>query len=88
MVILPSIDLKDCKCVKLYKGDFKTVHGWRRIPFRLPKNLPGPELNYPHRGSGRGIKRPEKERAYNQTAGRNERPQTGDGRWHKVNEGS
>lgn len=26
MVILPAIDLKDGKCVRLYKGDFSTVH--------------------------------------------------------------
>jgi phosphoribosylformimino-5-aminoimidazole carboxamide ribotide isomerase len=26
MTILPSIDLKDSKCVRLYKGDFATVH--------------------------------------------------------------
>lgn len=26
MIILPAIDLKDGKCVRLYKGDFATVH--------------------------------------------------------------
>ena len=26
MIILPAIDLKDGKCVRLYKGDFDTVH--------------------------------------------------------------
>lgn len=26
MYILPAIDLKDCRCVRLYKGDFDTVH--------------------------------------------------------------
>lgn len=26
MIILPAIDLKDGKCVRLYKGDFSTVH--------------------------------------------------------------
>jgi len=26
MKILPAIDLKDCRCVRLYKGDFDTVH--------------------------------------------------------------
>lgn len=26
MIILPAIDLKDGKCVRLFKGDFKTVH--------------------------------------------------------------
>ena len=26
MIILPAIDLKDCKVVRLYKGDFATVH--------------------------------------------------------------
>lgn len=26
MYILPAIDLKDGRCVRLYKGDFKTVH--------------------------------------------------------------
>lgn len=26
MLILPAIDLKDGKCVRLYKGDFSTVH--------------------------------------------------------------
>lgn len=26
MIILPAIDLKDGKCVRLYKGDFGTVH--------------------------------------------------------------
>lgn len=26
MVILPAIDLKDCKVVRLYKGDFQTLH--------------------------------------------------------------
>ena len=26
MILLPAIDLKDCKAVRLYKGDFATVH--------------------------------------------------------------
>lgn len=26
MILLPAIDLKDCKAVRLYKGDFSTVH--------------------------------------------------------------
>lgn len=26
MIVLPAIDLKDGKCVRLYKGDFDTVH--------------------------------------------------------------
>lgn len=26
MILLPAIDLKDCKVVRLYKGDFDTVH--------------------------------------------------------------
>lgn len=26
MILLPAIDLKDCKVVRLYKGDFATVH--------------------------------------------------------------
>ena len=26
MKILPAIDVKDCRCVRLYKGDFATVH--------------------------------------------------------------
>lgn len=26
MIVLPAIDLKDCKVVRLYKGDFETVH--------------------------------------------------------------
>ena len=26
MIILPAIDLKDGKCVRLLKGDFATVH--------------------------------------------------------------
>ena len=26
MIILPAIDIKDGACVRLYKGDFSTVH--------------------------------------------------------------
>ena len=26
MIVLPAIDIKDGRCVRLYKGDFSTVH--------------------------------------------------------------
>ena len=39
MVILPSIDLKDCKCVRLYKGDFKTVHEVAEDPLQVAEEF-------------------------------------------------
>ena len=37
MKILPAIDLKDGKCVRLYKGDFGTVHQVSDDPIRTAK---------------------------------------------------
>lgn len=34
MIILPAIDLKDGKCVRLYRGDFSTVHQVSDDPLR------------------------------------------------------
>lgn len=34
MIILPAIDLKDGKCVRLYKGDFDTVHQVAESPVK------------------------------------------------------
>ncbi len=39
MVILPSIDLKDCKCVRLYKGDFDTVHEVAEDPLQVAEKF-------------------------------------------------
>lgn len=35
MIILPSIDLKDGKCVRLYKGDFETLHEVAEDPLEV-----------------------------------------------------
>ena len=37
MIILPAIDLKDGKCVRLYKGDFATVHQVAEDPLETAK---------------------------------------------------
>ena len=37
MKILPAIDLKDGKCVRLYKGDFATVHQVAENPIEVAK---------------------------------------------------
>lgn len=39
MVILPSIDLKDSKCVRLYKGDFDTVHEVAEDPLAVAEDF-------------------------------------------------
>lgn len=33
MIVLPAIDIKDGNCVRLYKGDFSTVHQVAKSPF-------------------------------------------------------
>ena len=37
MKILPAIDLKDGKCVRLFKGDFSTVHQVSEDPVKTAK---------------------------------------------------
>lgn len=39
MTILPSIDLKDGKCVRLYKGDFETVHKVAEDPIEVAETF-------------------------------------------------
>ena len=39
MVILPAIDLKDGKCVRLYKGDFATVHQVSESPVETARHF-------------------------------------------------
>ncbi|NLM62179.1 MAG: 1-(5-phosphoribosyl)-5-[(5-phosphoribosylamino)methylideneamino]imidazole-4-carboxamide isomerase [Clostridiales bacterium] len=38
MIVIPSIDLKDGKCVRLRKGDFETVHKVAEDPVHTAKN--------------------------------------------------
>ena len=39
MIILPAIDLKDGKCVRLYKGDFATVHQVAQDPLATARTF-------------------------------------------------
>ena len=32
MIILPAIDLKDGRCVRLFQGDYATAGRWRQTP--------------------------------------------------------
>ncbi|MDF2686372.1 MAG: phosphoribosylformimino-5-aminoimidazole carboxamide ribotide isomerase, partial [Clostridia bacterium] len=39
MLILPAIDIKDGQCVRLYKGDFDTVHKVSESPLQTAKSF-------------------------------------------------
>lgn len=39
MIILPAIDIKDGKCVRLYKGDFHTAHQVAESPYDTVKQF-------------------------------------------------
>ena len=39
MLILPAIDLKDGKCVRLVKGDFGTVHSVASDPCAVARDF-------------------------------------------------
>lgn len=39
MIILPAIDIKDKKCVRLFKGDFATVHQVAKDPIDTAKSF-------------------------------------------------
>jgi Phosphoribosylformimino-5-aminoimidazole carboxamide ribonucleotide (ProFAR) isomerase len=39
MIVYPAIDLRDNKCVRLYKGDFSKQEIFNTSPLNRPKNL-------------------------------------------------
>ncbi len=48
MIILPAIDLKNGKCVRLYKGDFSTVHQVAEDPLETAKIFKDTGAEYIH----------------------------------------
>ena len=48
MIILPAIDLKDGKCVRLYKGDFATVHQVSADPLQTAAEFRAAGAEYIH----------------------------------------
>lgn len=48
MIILPAIDLKDGKCVRLYKGDFDTVHQVAENPLDTAAEFKAAGAEYIH----------------------------------------
>ena len=39
MIILPAIDIKDKKCVRLFKGDFKKITKYKKSPIDQAKEF-------------------------------------------------
>ena len=48
MIILPAIDIKDGNCVRLYKGDFATVHKVAENPLEAALNFESDGASYLH----------------------------------------
>jgi phosphoribosylformimino-5-aminoimidazole carboxamide ribotide isomerase len=48
MIILPAIDIKDGQCVRLYKGDFDTVHKVSESPLQTAKSFSENGAKYLH----------------------------------------
>lgn len=48
MIILPAIDIKDGKCVRLYKGDFNTVEQVASDPLETALSFQNSGANYLH----------------------------------------
>ncbi len=48
MIILPAIDIKDGKCVRLYKGDFNTVEQVASDPLETALSFQNAGANYLH----------------------------------------
>lgn len=48
MIILPAIDIKDGNCVRLYKGDFATVHKVAENPLDTAKKFESDGASYLH----------------------------------------
>ena len=48
MVILPAIDIKDGNCVRLYKGDFSTVHKVAEDPLETAKRFEADGADFLH----------------------------------------
>ncbi len=48
MTVLPAIDLKDGKCVRLFKGDFETAHQVADDPLEVARAFSEAGARYIH----------------------------------------
>ena len=48
MVVIPAIDIKDGECVRLFKGDYSTVHKVAQSPLEAAKMFEAAGATYLH----------------------------------------